>query len=104
MIPAYQKLIKALEELADTGKNQVGLCNLPKGKAFYQHLVRSMVGTDRSMKNILKLLDQTIEDNKNIMSDLLVKDGSIYEKALSVKYPEEEPDKTLQYLKKEIIS
>lgn len=46
-----------------------------------------MVGTDRSMKNILKLLDQTIEDNKNIMSDLLVKDGSIYEKALSVKYP-----------------
>lgn len=61
-----------------------------------------MVGTDRSMKNILKLLDQTIEDNKNIMSDLLVKDGSIYEKALSVKYPEEEPDKTLQYLKKQI--
>ena len=102
VIPAYQKLIKALEELADTGKNQAGLCNLPKGKAYYQHLVRSMVGTDRSMKNILKLLDQTIEDNKNIMSDLLVKDGSIYEKALSVKYPEEEPDKTLQYLKKQI--
>lgn len=75
---------------------------MPKGKAYYQHLVRSMVGTDRSMKNILKLLDQTIEDNKNIMSDLLVKDGSIYEKALSVKYPEEEPDKTLQYLKKQI--
>lgn len=102
VIPAYQKLIKALEELADTSKNQEGLCNLPKGKAYYQHLVRSMVGTDRSMKNILKLLDQTIEDNKNIMSDLLVKDGSIYEKALSVKYPEEEPDKTLQYLKKQI--
>ena len=102
VIPAYQKLIKALEELADTGKNQEGLCNLPKGKAYYQHLVRSMVGTDRSMKNILQLLDQTIEDNKNIMSDLLVKDGSIYEKALSVKYPEEEPDKTLQYLKKQI--
>ena len=33
---------------------------------------------------------------------LLAKDGSIYEKALSVKYPEEEPDKTLQYLKKQI--
>lgn len=34
VLPAYQKLIKALEELADTGKNQEGLCNLPKGKSI----------------------------------------------------------------------
>ncbi len=43
--PGYRSLIRGLEALKGTGKNEGGLCHLPKGKDYYCWLIRTQVGT-----------------------------------------------------------
>lgn len=53
---AYENLISALQSLKGKGKNSGGLCNLPKGKDYYQYLLKCSVGTDRPAKKLEKLI------------------------------------------------
>lgn len=99
VIPAYQTLISGLEKLKSTGKNQNGLCNLEKGKEYYEYLVRAKTGTNRSMKEIRTLLDDTVDENKKKMSDILIKNDKAYNQALNATYPCKTPEETLEYLK-----
>ncbi|MCH5268953.1 MAG: DUF885 domain-containing protein [Lachnospiraceae bacterium] len=103
VIPAYQTLIDGMEKLQSTGKNQNGLCGLEQGKEYYQYLVRSKTGTNRSIKDIRKLLDETIDENKKRMSKILVKNDRAYEQALNATYPSKAPEETLSYLQKECV-
>lgn len=100
VIPAYENLINGLEKLQSTGKNQGGLCNLEKGKKYYEYLVRTTTGTNRSMKEIRTLLDDTVDANKRKMSDILIKNDAAYNQALHAVYPCKTPEETLTYLKK----
>lgn len=99
VIPAYQSLISGLEKLKSTGKNQNGLCNLEKGKEYYEYLIRALTGSNRSMKEIRTLLDDTVDENKKKMSDILIKNDKAYSNALNATYPCETPEETLEYLK-----
>lgn len=101
VVPAYQALIEAMEKLQKTGKNQNGLCGLEQGKEYYRYLVRAMTGTNRSIKDIRKLLDETIEENKKHMSKILVKNDKAYDQALNVSFPCKTPEETLAYLQKQ---
>ena len=56
VIPAYKNLIDSLNKLKGTGKNTKGLCNFPKGKNYYEYLVESTTGCDKSIKTIKKEL------------------------------------------------
>ena len=62
IIPTYQKVIDTFTELKDTGKNPLGICNLEKGKEYYEYLIKSKVGTDRTPEEIIELLDDEISE------------------------------------------
>ena len=49
VFPAYQNLITALETLKSKSGSSGGLCRLPDGKNYYQHLVKCETGSDRSI-------------------------------------------------------
>lgn len=102
VIPAYQALIDGLTKLKGTGKNKKGLSGLKKGQEYYEYLIRTKTGSSRSIPDIIKLLDKTIEENKKVMANLVAEDQEIYNKAQSVQYPCASAEETIEYLRKQI--
>ena len=49
VLPAYSKLVLKLQTLMGTGKNENGLCYLPKGKEYYEQVVEDSTGSPRSL-------------------------------------------------------
>ena len=64
IFPAYEQLISGLSELRTSGKNHNGLCYLPNGRTYYEHLVKSETGSSRSIAELQNLT------NAQILSDL----------------------------------
>ena len=52
VIPAYESLIDGVTQLMGTGKNEMGLFYFPQGTRYYEYLVKSVVGDDRSIAEI----------------------------------------------------
>lgn len=100
VIPAYQTLIEGLTKLKGTGKNDAGLSYFEKGKQYYEYMVQSGTGSDRSVKEMDKWLDEKIRDYKKEMYALLEKNPSAYYTAQSAKYKYDTPQKAMEYLKK----
>ena len=60
--PAYQKLADSVLLLKEPGKERKGLSQYAKGEAYYEHLVRQLVGTDASISEIEQKLYIRLED------------------------------------------
>ncbi len=71
VIPAYETLIRGLEDLKGTGKNPYGLCYYDRGADYYEALVSCTTGTGHSMEEIITLLDRELSDTLSSMSALL---------------------------------
>lgn len=50
VIPAYEMMVQGLEKLKLSGENQQGLCYLPEGKVYYEYLVKSYTGSERTIQ------------------------------------------------------
>ena len=53
-IPAYEALSQGLSALKGTGGNDKGLCYLPRGREYYEYLVKSSSGTSYPTVEALK--------------------------------------------------
>jgi Uncharacterized protein conserved in bacteria len=99
VIPAYQTLINGLTDLKGSGKNQKGLCGLPKGKEYYSYLIASTTGSSKSIDKIDALLDTSLNQSIMNMSKISAKDDEVFDHADSLKYPYTDPEKIIPYLK-----
>ena len=61
VLPAYQGLSEALTTLKGTGKNNGGLCYLPKGKIYYTNLVHKLTGSPHTVEE----LEEMTEEQRN---------------------------------------
>ena len=102
VIPAYEKLIDALVSLKGTGVNDRGLCGFKDGKRYYEYLVKAMTGSDRSMKEIDKMLGDALAGSQQKMANIMTKSPDVYYKAADLEYPYKEPAKAIDHLKKAI--
>ncbi len=98
VIPAYELLINGLTALKGTGKNNGGLCHFKEGKQYYKYLVRNNTGSNRSMKQIDKLLDTTISKCLLNIANISTTDKDLSTKLETYYYPLTEPKEILTYL------
>lgn len=63
LFPAYQSLGDCLTVLKGTGKEQAGLCHDKNGKKYYEYLVKTKVGTDKSIPEIKALLTDKLQED-----------------------------------------
>ena len=99
VIPAYEQLITTLEALKDTGKYEGGIGNLPDGKTYYEKLAQSITGTDLSVKEMKKKLENTMIDAATTLNTIYSSDAEIDSKYMDMKFPLTDPDEILDYLK-----
>ena len=71
IIPAYERLMRELEELRGSGKNGGGLAYFPEGRAYYELLARRSVGTARSVEEIRSLIRWQMEADLTAMEETL---------------------------------
>lgn len=102
VIPAYELLITELTALKGTGKNNAGLCKFKNGKEYYTQLVKTTTGSDRSMKEINNLLDESISNGLLQIATVTTDDDNIQNKLLNYYYPLTEPNEILCYLQSAI--
>ena len=67
VIPAYENTIDAFEELKTTGENDLGLSYLENGEEYYRYLLAADVGTDKTPEEVIKMLDEALDET---MSEL----------------------------------
>lgn len=66
IIPTYENVISTFEELKGTGTNDLGLCYLEGGSDYYEYLIASKVGTDKTPDEIIEALENGIDE---VMAD-----------------------------------
>lgn len=71
VLPAYNRLSAAVQELIKTGHNEKGLCYLPEGKEYYEQSVRFATGSDRSVLEMKELTQRQIVKDLEAMERVL---------------------------------
>lgn len=71
VFPSYESLIASLEELANTGTNQKGLCFLPEGKTYYEYLVRQTVGVSDPISSLQERVKAQILADLSSMEEII---------------------------------
>ena len=99
-IPAYQNLYQGLMGLKGTGGNDKGLCYLPRGREYYEYLVKSSTHTSyptvAELKNaILLRMTQDLKAMEQILSD----HPELAEQAASYSFSLTRPEEILEDLK-----
>lgn len=70
VIPAYEQLIETLRSLMDTSVPAVGLAAYPAGADYYESLVKSNTGSDKSMEELEQMLQQALTEHMRTMAVL----------------------------------
>lgn len=101
VIPAYQLLVDGLRRLSGSGRYLGGLCRYPDGKEYYEKAAAAYTGSDKSVREMEELLDETLKDKKLEMQAAF-QTGGVVQEYDSYEYPAKEPEEILAYLKEKI--
>ena len=88
VFPAYQLLIRGLENLKQFCQNQKGLCYLPQGRSYYEYLVRTSTGSSLSVDSIQNRIQKQLLADAADCRELLKK--SLHSTPVSsISFPED---------------
>lgn len=102
VIPAYEMLIQGLEKLKSSGKNQQGLYYLPKGVDYYEYLVKTYVGSDMTVDNMIEATKNQRAADITEAAKLLSENPDLLLETASYVYEQQEPIAILQELQKKM--
>ena len=71
VLPAYDNLICTIEKLKGSGKNEQGLCYLPKGKDYYEQVVEASTGSTRSVEEIRDMTRRQMTEDLEAMERVM---------------------------------
>lgn len=75
VLPAYDKLICEIEKLKGSGKNEQGLCYLPRGKDYYEQVVEASTGSMRSVEEIRDMTRRQMTEDLEAMERVMQNSG-----------------------------
>lgn len=71
VLPAYDNLICTIEKLKGSGKNEQGLCYLPRGKDYYEQVVEASTGSTRSVEEIRDMTRRQMTEDLEAMERVM---------------------------------
>ena len=99
VLPAYDNLICTIEKLKGSGKNEQGLCYLPKGIDYYEQVVEASTGSARSVEEIRDMTRRQMTEDLEAMERVM----KISEKEVNASIPQN-PTSILQDLQTKITT
>ncbi len=104
ILPAYEKLASALAELLGSGTNNAGLCHLPNGAAYYEYLVRYNTGSDKSVREIQRMVEEQCSKDLSAAGVLMLQHPGLEEKCANVRLEGMDSVATLHVLQEEMLT
>ena len=101
VLPAYEKLISALESMRGSGENEKGLIYLPEGREYYEMTVKQSTGSERSIGELEDLTRRQIVADLEAMEQVLGLTADEASEAAAV-VMQNNPEQILGSLKEEI--
>lgn len=71
VLPAYENLMTVFESMKGNGTNDKGLCYFKKGSAYYEQLVQSNVGSERTIMEMKELTKKQMTEDLKAMEQVL---------------------------------
>lgn len=102
LIPAYENLINEINKLKGTGTNNGGLCNFPDGDKYYEYLVESTTGSDKSVNKMKKTLENRLTNLFAEMNTIINKSPDVLSVFGQNNYESNDPNIILDSLKERI--
>lgn len=98
-IPAYQNIISELGKLKGSRSVEGGLCKYDGGKEYYEALVRLYTGSDKSLDELIEVIESDLYSGIMKLSRLMAKDPDITTKMYGeLDYAYTDPDEILTNL------
>lgn len=104
VLPAYQKLADALTKLRGSGKNDMGLCHLPKGIDYYKYLVYYNTGCSAEIPDIQKMVEDKRNSDLLESAALMTEDAGLWQECKNVSLSGMDAVSTLNVLKDEMLT
>lgn len=104
VIPAYSQMIKGLTMLLGRGHNNWGLCNFPKGKAYYEAVVSADTGCDDSVEDLFSQIAKARREDLMFCQNLLEKNPKLASQSPKPDAALKEENAMLSRLQKEILT
>lgn len=104
VIPAYSQMIKGLTMLLGRGHNNWGLCNFPKGKAYYEAVVSADTGCDDSMEDLFSQIAKARREDLTFCQNLLENNPKLASQSPKPDAALKEENAMLSRLQKEILT
>lgn len=104
VLPAYQKLADALTKLRGSGKNDMGLCHLPKGTDYYKYLVYYNTGCSAEIPDIQKMVEDKRNSDLLESAALMTEDAGLWQECKNVSLSGMDAVSTLNVLKDEMLT
>lgn len=80
VIPAYESLIEGLNNLKGTGENENGLYYFEHGQEYYEYLVKTQTGSDKTPDELIDWVEETITTDMMRLGFVLSADQTLYER------------------------
>lgn len=104
VIPAYSQMIKGLTMLLGRGHNNWGLCNFPKGKAYYEAVVSADTGCDDSVEDLFSQIAKARREDLTFCQNLLENNPKLASQSPKPDAALKEENSMLSRLQKEILT
>lgn len=104
VIPAYSQMIKGLTMLLGRGHNNWGLCNFPKGKAYYEAVVSADTGCDDSVEDLFSQIAKARREDLTFCQHLLENNPKLASQSPKPDAALKEENAMLSRLQKEILT
>ena len=98
VLSAYQGLSEALTALKGTGKNNAGLCYLPKGKTYYTNLVHKLTGSAHTVEELEAMTEERRDTDLAEISALVTDNPNLSAEASSFVVDTDNPSACLEQL------
>lgn len=104
VFPAYDYLASALEDLRQHCTIDGGLAELPEGQEYFAYLMASRIGPDRTVEEMLQLIEEYQQSQIMQMSILMYRNPELETAANTFGFTMTEPAEILDYLKEKIAA
>lgn len=99
VVKAYSNLKETLLTLKGTGVNEGGVCNFENGKEYYEYLVKSLVGTDKSVDEIEKMINTKAGKYIKELTEIMTEDPDIFTSLENIQLESNDPNTIVSTLK-----
>ena len=103
LFPAYEKLIRELNQLKDTGKNNQGICYFDEGKEYYEYLVLSETGCEDTIDVIFRRIENQRMNDLVACSKLQEKNENLIAECSYLEWEMANPEAMLDSLQSSIL-